>query len=175
MTYNKINLAIAKIASKDNNRPELSSVFFTRNKTVATNSYMLLEVSIPTAEPNIAGAMQSCNPFLVSASDIIKIKSESVAIKHIDAKAIQFIADNQIITIPRIDGQFPDYDKIFPQGKPKAEVIVNAKYLRTLLENLGKLSDNITIKIHGDDKPVVLTASYGNHQFSRALLIPVKK
>ena len=46
--YNKNNLAVAAIASKSSIKPELASVLFTKDATVATDSFKLVEISTPS-------------------------------------------------------------------------------------------------------------------------------
>src|SRR3990167_1588711 len=107
MLYNSLNLECAKIADKSDRRPELSGVLFTASKTVATDTFRLLEVSVPAGIkpeefPVVDGAtaMRGCSPFLVSAKSLrdIKIKPNKslpilnhVAIKHIDEQQVQFL------------------------------------------------------------------------------------
>ena len=51
MLYNKHNLAVAKFASQTKGlKPELEAVLFTNNKTVATDSTRLIEISTITRE-----------------------------------------------------------------------------------------------------------------------------
>ena len=108
MLYNDINLSVAKIASKSNGlKPVLESVMFTKNFTVATDSYRLIEMSVPknakaSEFPKVDGvsAMQGCSPFLVSAKMLkekIKIPKKTslpilgnVAVKHIHDNRVEF-------------------------------------------------------------------------------------
>ena len=47
MLYNKHNLEVAKIASKTTTREELTGVLFTKDKTVASDTFRLLEITTP--------------------------------------------------------------------------------------------------------------------------------
>lgn len=192
MLYNKNNLSCAKIASKDSFKPELSSVFFTKEKTVATDSFRLLEVSVSSnVEPvEFPDAMRGITPFLVDARGVSKIKIpkhktltalDYVAIKHIDKTGVTFLTvDDDLaqntITARVIDGKFPDYGNLFPVGAPKAEVTLNGKYLAELLEimaGIGELN-KVTIKLYGGEKPVALFAE-GSNQKARGLIMPIRE
>ena len=193
MLYNHLNLSVAKIADSNSGRPELRSVFFTPNKTVATDSFRLIEVSTDTSinlkdfpEANI---MRGCSPFMVEARDIknIKLKPNKnlpilgyMALRHLDDKKVSFVLKPDVTataepTLHRIDSRFPDYGKMFPQVQPKAEVKVNAKYLSGLLDIMGEFNRNeVTIKIYDENKPIVLEAGNVN-QKGRAMVMPIRK
>lgn len=168
MLYNKINLSVAKIASKQSHRPEISGVFFTKDKTVATDSFRLVEISVPA---NVKAedypdnfAMRGVKPFIASGEMIKAIKLDNdgvVAIKHLHDNRIEFLQGENIINVKRIDGEYPDYLSIIPSGEPVAELKINAKYLSEVLDILGKLggaTSEVTIKVFAKNKPLVIEA-----------------
>ena len=88
MLYNKHNLAVAKFAAKESGREEIKSVLFKKDKSVATDSYRLLEVSVDSSVkvedyPHTKGmpAMRGCEPFLASVRQVgeIKIKKSEIS------------------------------------------------------------------------------------------------
>lgn len=197
MLYNKINLDVAKIACKNGFRPSINGVYFTDKKTVATDSYRLLEITVPAdcnAEdyPTTDGmsAMRGCKPFIVPAGELKKIVipknkelpiCENVAIKHIDDNRVEFLTTDittaNTVSIGRIKEEFPNYEEIFPTSEPVDTLVINAEYLIGLLEGLKKLggsNNKITIKTYGNDKPIVLEADNGN-QKGRAMLMQIKE
>lgn len=197
MLYNEHNLKVAKIASRGGIKPVLECVLFTKDKSVATDSFRLLEVSVPKNAkagefPKVQGhsVMQGVKPFLARAREVEKIKIpkkaklpilEHFGIKHVDNHHAEFLSVDkdgesvQITNALRVDDQFPDYEKIFPTGKPVAEVDVNAFFLSEILEIMGGMNKHdarITIKIYGEGKPVVVVAGNDN-QSARAMIMPV--
>ena|SRR3990167_973754 len=179
MLYNENNINVYKIASKGNGlKPVLESVMFTKDKTVATDSYRLIEMSVPknAKASEFPKAMQGCKPFLVRARGIkdIKLLKNStmpvVAIKHLDNTRAEFMTSvGDTITshnLPRVHDAFPDYEKIFPTEKPLAEVELNGELLAELLEVMSKLNvaQRVKIKIYGTGKPVVLEAGNDNQK-----------
>lgn len=193
MLYNKHNLDVAKIAAKTGYRPELAGVLFTKDKTVATDSFRLLEVSVRSDVnvadfPQIQGvsAMRGCDPFIVNAKVLREIKIpkastpiiENVAIKHLTAGGVEFFTTDlqgvDVKSAPRIEGKFPDYEQIIPKGAPVAEMIVNGKLLGELLEIMAKLSprEEVKIKFYGSYKPLVLEAG-NDTQKSRGLMMGI--
>jgi DNA polymerase III sliding clamp (beta) subunit (PCNA family) len=203
MLYNKINLSVAKIASKKATKPEITGVYFTKDKTVATDSFVLCEVSTPTGLaieefPTLLGAEvmapDKFKPFIAAAFRVAGIKIPAgkqvktlpilanAAIKAINENTVEFITtdmDNTDVKgVQKIDGEFPEYEPLWPAGEPIAEININAELLTSLLNVLGQLDDKnhaVSIKIYGDESaPAVLTA--GNlTQKGRAMIMRVKK
>ena len=195
MLYNENNLAVARIASKGNGlKPVLESVMFTKDKTIATDSYRLVEISTPknakvSEFPKVDGvsAMQGCSPFLVNAKMLkekVKIPKKTslpilghVAVKHIHDNRIEFYTTDgsnaDIQNVARINDTFPDYEKIFPTEKPLAEVEVNGELLAGLLEIMSKLdrAQRVKIKVYGAGKPMVLEAGDEAVQVARGMLM----
>jgi len=198
MLYNQHNLDVAKIASKNYVKPALAGVFFKKDRTVATDGYRLIEEMTPkdadVADFPIAdgmSTMKGCKPFIVDAKMLAGIKLpkktslpilSNVAIKHIDDKHVEFFTTNletsEVKTVARIDGNFPDYESLFPTKEPVLEIQINGIYLAEIAMMLSKLSkfpeDVITIKLYGAEKPLVIEAGNIN-QSGRALIMPVRK
>jgi len=193
MLYNSLNLECARFASKSDNKPELASVFFRSDRTVATDGFRLLEVTTPTdvkPEEFNKDAMRGCAPFLADAKAVAKIKIskhktlpalDNVAIKHLDKDGATFLLidddlSQSTITARVVDGKFPDYESIFPSGNPVAEVTINGKLLAELLETMAKLNQlsSVKIKFYANDKPFALFAE-GNGQAARGLLMPIRE
>lgn len=196
MLLNQNNLNVCKIASKSETRPELAGVFITKDKTVATDSFRLIEMSTPSnikAEdyPKVQGktAMRGFKPFIISAKELSKIKIpknkslpivENIAISHVDNTHVELMTTDletaDIKSFRKIDGTFPDYEKIFPKENPKAEVELNAEYLAEVCEVLSKINNlkSVKIKFYGDNMPLVLEAK-NQDQASRAMIMPLRK
>jgi DNA polymerase III sliding clamp (beta) subunit (PCNA family) len=196
MLLNKNNLSLTKFASKSETRPELAGVFVTDKVTVATDTFRLVEMTLPAdvkvedyPEVNGKKAMRGWKPFIVPAKELAKIKipnSKSlpllnhVAIGYVDANKVEFMTtdleNQETKTLRRIDGEFPEYSKLFPAGEAKVELSVNAEFMADILEVLGKMNslNSVKIKLYGDNMPVVFEAE-GNGQKSRAMLMPLRK
>jgi DNA polymerase III sliding clamp (beta) subunit (PCNA family) len=197
MLYNNLNLEVAKIASKSETRPEISGVLFRKDRTVATDSFRLLEIGTsaeikPEDFPVVDGAkaMRGCKPFIVPARGLKDIKVpknknlpivNNVAIKYVDDKRVEFLTTDletaHITTARKVEGQFPEYEGIFPTGQSMVEVIINGDYLAELLTIIGKLGGaqkQVKIKVYGPEKPVMLEAG-DNNQKGRAMLMPIRE
>lgn len=180
MIYNKHNLAVAGIADPKSNRPEITGVFFTKDKTVATDTFSLVEVStLKNFKTGFAGTqpMAGAKPFIVPAKQLSTIKADLLGIKHLDSQAVDLVDTNgNINRLPRINDKFPDYETLFPGSsvKPFAEVYVNAKLLIKVLKVLGEMNDlsKVKISLYGTNKAVVLKSGSADQE-AKGLLMPM--
>lgn len=198
MLYNKHNLAVARIAAREaNGRKEITGVYFTRDKTAATDRFRLLEITAPAGLkpedfPQVQGssAMRGVKPFIVDAKGLKAVKLPSkqaslpilntFAIKHLDDKRADFIVSDletaQVHSVRRVEGEFPDYEKLFPAEKPEMELTINGHIFAELLEIISELDNSrqVKIKLYGATRPVVLEVA-GVSQKGRALIMPIKE
>ena len=196
MLYNRHNLAVSKIASLDTYKPVLSSVFFSKEKTVATDSFRLLEVSVDTSVkaedfPQVQGnsAMHGCKPFLAEARQVAEIKipkgkgllpiTQYAALKHVDDKHVEFLTTDMsvasVMSARRIDDTFPSYEQIFPQGKAVAKVTINGALLAEMLKIMSEMTPQgtVTLYLYGGELPLELRAE-STTQKARGLLMPIR-
>ena len=195
MLYNKNNLSVVKMAAKNHPRPELNSVLFKKNLTCATDGVRLLEVSIPQMPPNVwpvvpdVPAMKGCKPFMVEAGALAeKVKPprkpvlqvyENISIKHLDDHKAEFIVASDpesasVVAIRRVDGEFPDYERLFPNDyNAVAELTVNGALMSELLKVMSDLNEQVIIRFYGKDKPMTLQCKTGR-QTARGLMMPIK-
>lgn len=166
--YNKNNIAVAKMASKSTIRPELACVAFYGDKTVATDSFRLVEMS--------ATGKRKETPVLYDAKTLATVKlkkGESVDDKSMPVKPALVHGD-----------KYPEYEQIFKrtEGKKYAEVKVNAAYLAEICAVLKELDpfQKIVLKVPTESayEPVIIEAESGlpagdePRQRARALLMP---
>lgn len=198
MLYNNLCLSVSKFAAKSQSRPELCGVFITPKKVAATDSFRLVEVSVPTnvkvenfPRYNNKSAMKGFKPFIAPAQEFGKIKLPTkkmglpelncLAVSHLDDKMVEFFTSNletgEIKVLRRIEGRYPDYEKVIPTGKPVAEVVINAEYVKEmadLMSKFGKLKDMV-IKFYGQDKPVMFESKNPDTgQVARGLIMCLK-
>ncbi len=177
MLYNKLNLAAAKIAATSN-RPSLEGVLFTKDKTVASDSFKLVVVTVDTSVnvddfPRIdeKEALKEFSPFLVPAKSLKEIKFVKnkklpilnyVAVTYADDKEVEFSTTNletsETKMLKKIDETFPEYEQLFPTDEPKARVTLNANYLLDVLTILAEVNKQGTVEIefYEDGKPLLL-------------------
>lgn len=171
--YNKLNLAVGKVASKTSIKPELGSIAFYGNKTVATDSFRLLEVSAPGGELN--------EPILLNAKYLkgnLKISPD----KDVDL--------NEIISrsgAAPVAGNFPKYEEILEPAFKRTDDIefsVNGKFLAEMLTIMASTNKFAQVKFSIPQKaglPIVMTAKTPTTkndpepQIIRGLIMPMNK
>lgn len=165
--YNKHNFAVAKVAGRSDIKPDLQCVAFYGDRTVATDSFSLIEMS--------ASGKKTKTPVLFWAKEIkdIKLKKgEMVEMGDIPAKPAPLHGDKY----PMVDMILKQFD-----GEDMLEVVVNAEYLANICNVLKDLSkfQQVTLKIpKKKHSAIVITAQNddkNNPQKARALLMPIVK
>lgn len=233
MLYNKLNLLVARFAAKSRIREEVSGVLFRKDRTAATDSFRLLEVSVHAdAEKMVQDAPAQKNALLLAEGESIVIPAAPLlAVKFpgpseetwVDAEkddlgededddygspsqipgpraylsplfkfgvlaestkdSVVFVTGDhratQATKMHPLEKPFPAYETLFPEGEPQAEVTVNGQYLKELLDAMGEFDQHgheVTLKIYGDNKPIVLEAETSDKkQKGRALLMGILK
>lgn len=180
--WNKNNLAVAKIAATSGIKPELACVLFTKGKTVASDGYRLLEVAAPKDEGAApTEAMKGAKPFLVKAEGVMRKlkpeKDERVWLSHLDQGKAEFVVNGEVETLAPVEGRFPDYEQLWPQGEPVVKIKVNAKLLGELLMVMGKMTgawEPMEVSIYGPEKPILITGGT-RQQSARAMMMPIRQ
>lgn len=161
MNYNKNNIAVLKIASKSEIRPELACVAFYGDRTVATDSYRAIEVS--------ARGDKKETPTLYPAKLLKAVKLKK------DERIFEELLG--IVPMPENAYQFPDVDKATEANTALeyTTIKINAEYLEEILNVLKNVNPlkSVTLKLPKDSpsKPLLIEA-VGKEQSARALLMP---
>jgi len=174
MSYNRHNLAVAKFASKSAVRAEMSCVAFFGNRTLATDSFRLVEVSADGEAHDIS---------LRYAHDVKarKIgKHESVALDDLQAFDVT----------PQLGERYPDVSQVlksqFENDEEYVTVKLNGAYLAEIAKTLADMSycAQITLQVAKDNADyaravrIFAEAKTGKReevtQKARALLMPMR-
>lgn len=198
MIYSKENLAISQFCG-DESRPVLNGVAFYHNKTVATDSYMLAEVTTPKIrldevpevpntqvlkylkdEPVIIpkGGVEKIAKNLPSKTSLPVLSNCWFGSKTSDELAEVISTDLETATpiiVKRVSGEFPAYQQVIPSEKPKVSININPALLMKVSSYLAKLGLNICeFQMFADDKPIQIKAEKDGQKF-RFLIMPIKK
>ena len=153
-----------KITGKSSIRPELSAIYFTPDKMVATDSFRLIEVkkAIDIKEPRIIKAKG------FKGRGTVTIGDDDIINDH-----------GKLIQGERVDAEYPDYEKAaFDNGEPKFSIMLNIKYLAELAAEVAAQScaafDKARLDFYDKDKPLIITADGGTIKV-RAALMPIKE
>jgi len=167
--YNKNNLAVAKLATRNRIKPELACVAFCGNRTMATDTFRMIEVSAAGPKLN--------KPVLYFADDV-----KTVKLKKGDMVPTELLP----IKGSEIDGEtYPDLDRAKKslEALEYAEIMVNAAYLEEILsvmKNIDPKFAKVTIKVpmNISYKPMVIEAVNLDPkapQSATALLMPLNR
>jgi len=167
MIYNKNNLVISDIASKTEIRPEITGILFKKDRTVATDSYALIEVKNPknfidAKNIPILPAKQkpltnfSKKGYILPAKSVKKMLSnltDNNELPELDNTcwflntndpAVSSVVStdleqNNTTTTKNLEGNYPDYDKIIPKKEGKS-IEVSLDILKNMINTLAKMS-----------------------------------
>lgn len=210
---NKANLAIVDCAGEET-RVAISGVHFNEKGTVVTNGRSLIEVTYPNAEIKEFPAIGQPEAEKAPPLKPVSVPSATIkaVIKSLPKKQLMPILQHALVfqqgekialavtdtsqkqiheTLP-IDGTFPDYEKVFPQGTPAMKFRISAKLFREVLRHFETFPDDsvhapVVISIfpdkvttregevpNGIPQPILLESKRGSQgQAMRALVLPL--
>lgn len=169
--YNKLNLDVGKIASKVTFKSELASVAFYGDKTVATDSFRLLEVSSPEEFKLETDKLET--PILLNAKKLKKMKVSKDDIY--DIERIKTLSEST-----PIDSNFPKYEELMTPVLAREDDIkvkINGILLKELLEIASKTNkfSQVELSIPQVKGLPILITSEGKSQKVRGLIMPMNR
>jgi DNA polymerase III sliding clamp (beta) subunit (PCNA family) len=195
--YNSINLEALKIASKNEVKPEIAGVLFTKDATIATDAFRLIKISTPKNGnieefPAKIKPLKEFKPFIIPADSlkafkIAKTKNtrtipllENAVITEITPTTAT-LTSTDLDTINKkefytVDGEYPDWEQIMPTTEPIASFSINGEYLAELLTILTKLdpqTKEVKVKFYGKDMPIKLDCGNEQFQTGMAIIMPI--
>lgn len=154
---------VVSAASQSESRPEISGVFMgfnpnsNRMRLAATDSYRLAEKDVGKSKSDIKNAVSAIIPAR-TIFEVIRILSEEEGELKITLTEGQVLFElNNVNLVSRlIEGQYPDYKQIIPQGF-KTRVLVDREELIKAVKVAsfftGKVND-IKVKVPGKGKKI---------------------
>ena len=153
---------LQKFAKKDSLRPEISGVYFTGHKAIATDTYRLIEVESRKDTDKPANGIYNLSKIKVSGDFAI-------------TDNILIAGSSETKLLPEY-GEFPDYAKIIPTTTPILTINFNAKLLREVLQFMEKTDKFgiVNFSFWANNKPVMITTE-NTDQKIMSLVMPVQK
>ncbi len=172
--YNKKQLEIVKIASKDETRPALQGLYIDGDTTVMTDGHKLMTVKskpMPTEDwpANSIPWKKNSEPFIISREQVEKClknipkKSQvklllNAAIGKVENEPCLVCQTTDIYSTDKVEGseidaKYPNYKQVIPDYKDNENYQafgVSARYLKevcTLLEKYQTASNMITLHV----------------------------
>lgn len=159
--YNKNNLLVHKIASKSSIKPELKSVAFMGDRTIATDSFRVIEMSVPDGQVE--------ETVLIDADVVGKFKSVPKIFNEVAGE------------LQKVEAMYPDTDEVFKRHENRKDTVtikINAEYVEqicSIMKHLSKFKD-VELTIAKDDPTAAVVFKAGNDkQKARALVMPMNK
>lgn len=196
MIYNKNNLLVKEFCG-DESRPVLAGVAFFHNKTVATDSYVLAEVSTPDFDRNETPKIPNHRRLNYIQKEPVIINKESVGkiLNNLPTKAslpiltntwlgdktseqyAEFLLTDLETSTPvlskRVVGEFPDYKKAIPSEKAKLSTKFDPSILTKVFSFLTRIGlHSCQLDFFGNSKPLVVRAETDDKQKVRIIVMP---
>jgi len=202
--YNKENFAVGKVASKDQYKQNLNSIYCHPKFTVGCSGPALMIVTTPKMDieempsPQNEELVDKFEPFILDLNDAKKVEksipkktslpllSHVAILKSENGNAKFFTTDlqSQNITVSRkIDGEYPQFGKVFPKGKPIKTMRFDTRLLKTLIDAIESAqgspnTPHVDIDIYDNGNEGVVMFKSNNidtGQRITALLMPLRK
>ena len=153
----------AHVTTKDDYRPALTAICFTQEGTVSTDGFRLLFVPYPKEQKD--GAIETLplsadyHPqVMIPARTLTNIAKALVgkngeAELSVDAEGKpSIVTESCSVAVKPIEGAYPRYEQIIPEGEPVASVAVNVDFLIDVLRKLKRTGTKCVI-LDVYDKP----------------------
>lgn len=201
--YNKENFTVAKVASKDQSRYNLNSIYCHPKFTVGCDGHALMIVTAPKMDieempvPAEGELTDKFEPFILNLDDAKKVEKsipkkptfpilQHVALLKSDnsnAKLYTTDLQSQNITVSKkIDGKYPQFGKAMPKGKPIKTIRVQTKLLKTLVEAIEQAQGKrdqpwVDLQIYENEEGYIGLKSHNSDTDQRitAVLMAMKK
>ena len=175
MNINSANLKVGLAASTDELRRNLMGIHVTSNHTEATNGHIAARVTMPiqvevddVPKQCVTLDKQHITPFIIPSSGVKSLKTfkvkrlpslndtlfVDVEKTNLNGQAYFTATDLEQTSAPvitKIEGEYPDLDRVMPSEEPTYRVGFNVDYLITLLTIAKTMStvNNNAVTIEG--------------------------
>jgi len=194
MLLNKAELNLAKLASTDESRFALQGIAVQPSSTVVTNGHYLVSIG------HIEGFAEENFP---ETPGLTHAKLQGTALVSRDAaigaaKALPkkstipilqtaALGEDKVLYVNTLDsvqtfksdltGTFPQWDRIVPTAKPKADIVLNAGYLELLakfIKENGLKNVAVRLTVYDNQTAVRFDAVTEDNQNLLAFLMPIR-
>lgn len=161
---------LEKITTRnDHKRNEIKYILINKDYVVATDAFILAEIK--------HGHEDIKENFFITKDEAKKIKKIDIAGQNgnvltlINKVLVMSDDKNMAIQIPKRKIDYPDYKKIIPTTKPKATVILNATFLKNLLEVCEK-DEQIILELREENEVVLIK---NIDETKKLLIMPIRQ
>jgi len=166
--YNKNNLVIHQATATNSTRPEINGVLFKKDRSVATDSYVLIEVVNPEEMTSQVGEypeLPDGKPLvnfpkkgvIIPAKSVKKVKSNLADVKNKDlpilSNAIFLLPKKEgasqiattdleradIVSVKNTEGDYPEYNQVMPKDGGGIKMTLDLKKLKQVVDILSAM------------------------------------
>ena len=198
MLITKEKLNLAKYVDCNTSQKSLRNLFFDKNKVVACDGHFLVQVedTPPPQEefPFIKGMDNTDyvpDKILVSVPTAIRVFKNISAYKKMpilqnacvetDAEGntrfgITDLESSMVVRQRKIEGHYPDVDKVMPTDAPQVTVTIDIQYLRKVVNALGEFTKRgkVEVSLHDHDGPMICRCEKDNATMT-TLIMPLRE
>ena len=165
--FNKHNFAIAKLANRDASRYAINGVFVCKDETVVTCGHQITRVSKVTDgdDYKLAGLATDVpladefKPFVMPVCDALEVakrkpaskwseKRIAIAAETADKPHCAVVVADNVQRAPKVDAQFPDYQRCIPKPETlTVSISFNAKLLGDILAAHAAMQDGVRLPV----------------------------
>lgn len=197
---NRHNFQIAELApTDDDSRFILGGIQVSPSRTAVTDGRCAVIVTEEeTEQENLFGESEGVlpadhfTPFILDRETALKVakaipkrkEDQQAVFPVVDATteatdramfSINDICRQEILRARKLEGQFPDVDRVFPApDTAKAMLVMNPELLGGVLNAVRKFGKNraasITLRFFGYDKPLTVTCNADGQTFTAAIM-----
>jgi len=188
---NRNNLAVRFATAKEKSRYTLRAVLATESETVATDGHILARVSLPVQDSTPNGFTRGLIPAdvckeieqSIPKSKNLPITLAAITTEHVEDRDILKIATTdletpKVFTVRQPDGQFPNWDSIWPTDEPVMDICFNASQIADLAQAAAKFSDRaaktIRLRFYSPYSAMRFDLVNDDGQEMNGLLMPVR-
>ncbi|KKL89531.1 hypothetical protein LCGC14_1913790 [marine sediment metagenome] len=138
---------LQNMASSDAGRPVLNGIHIDGDQTMVTNGYRLVVIDTPKE-------LQNLGPATIEGK----------------VPAGEFESE-----FTNIEGKYPDFNTIYPNGVAQAVVDVDARLLRELLDGLSGTPSSVSLVLYGPNRPIELFGATRDDRDAYMVLMPMHR
>ena len=198
MLITKEKLNLAKYVDCNTRQQSLRNLYFDKNRAIACNGHFLIQVEdVPPLRgefPPIEGMNNTSyvlDKILVSVPTATRVLKNIPTCKRLpvlqntrvetDAKGnVRFgIIDSEssmVVRQRKIEGRYPDVDRIIPADIPQATIFIDIQYLRKVVNALSEFTKmgKVEVSLHDCDGPMICRCEKDDATMT-TLIMPLKE
>ena len=198
MLITKEKLALAKYVDRNAGQRPLQNLYFDKNRAIACNGHFLIQVEdVPPLRGEFPSIKGMDNIGYVPDKILVSVPTATRVLKNIptckklpilqnasvetDVKGnIRFgmidLESSMVVRQRKIEGCYPDVDRIIPADIPQTTVFIDIQYLRKVVNALSEFTKmgKVEVSLHDHDGPMICRCEKDDATMT-TLIMPLKE